>query len=88
MNTVFRKNSARDLKKFKDQDLPARVRQAIEEIEAADDLQGVSNLRKMSGTVNFYRIRVGEYRIGVVVEGDAVEFVRCLPRRDLCRFFP
>ncbi len=40
----------------------------------------------MSGTANFYRIRVGEYRIGIVVEGDRVDFVRCLPRRDLYRF--
>jgi mRNA interferase RelE/StbE len=42
----------------------------------------------MSGTGNFYRIRVGDYRLGAVVEGDQVEFVRCLSRRDLYRFFP
>ena len=42
----------------------------------------------MSGTTNFYRIRIGDYRIGVAVEGDTVEFVRCLARRDLYRYFP
>jgi mRNA interferase RelE/StbE len=88
MNTAFRKSFERDLKKIKDQDLLDRIRGAIEEVEAADDLQSISNLKKISGSADFYRIRVGEYRIGIVVEADTVEFVRCLPRRDLYRFFP
>jgi len=32
--------------------------------------------------------RIGEYRIGVALEGSEVEFVRCLNRRDLYRYFP
>jgi mRNA interferase RelE/StbE len=47
-----------------------------------------SFLRKLSGADDYYRIRVGEYRLGVVIQGDKVEFVRCLHRRDLYRFFP
>jgi mRNA interferase RelE/StbE len=31
---------------------------------------------------------VGDYRIGISVEGDEVEFVRCLHRRDIYRYFP
>ena len=88
MNTAFRKSFARDLKKIKDPDLLERIRKVIEGVEAADDLQEIGGLRKIAGTPNFYRIRVGDYRIGTVVEGDKVDFVRCLPRRDLYRFFP
>ena len=88
MNVAFRKSFAPDLKKIKDQALLERVRQVIDEVEAADELQEVSNLKKLSGTADCYRIRIGEFRIGIVVEGDSVEFVRCLPRRDLYRFFP
>jgi mRNA interferase RelE/StbE len=88
MNTTFRKSFLRDLKKIKDQTVLDSVRQVIEEVEAAPNLQAIGNLKKMSGTLDFYRIRIGDYRIGIVVEGDVVEFVRCLPRRDLYRFFP
>ena len=88
MTTGFRKSFGRDLKRINDQHLLDRVRRVIEEVEAADDLQQVGKLKKMSGTSNFYRIRVGDYRIGIAVAGDTVEFVRCLPRRDLYRFFP
>jgi len=88
MKTTFRKSFTRDLKKIRDNDILARVRQVIEEVEAATDLQGIGNLKKMSGTTDFYRIRIGDYRIGAAVEGDTFEFVRCLARRDLYRYFP
>jgi mRNA interferase RelE/StbE len=88
MKTAFRKSFARDLKKVNDETVLGRARQAIEDVEGAATLQEVSSLKKLSGTGNFYRIRLGDYRIGVVVEGDVVEFVRCLPRRELYRFFP
>ncbi len=88
MNTTFRKSFARDLKKIKDHDLLDRVRQVVEKAEAAADLSGVGDLTKMSGTRDCYRIRIGEYRIGVVAAGDTIEFVRCLSRRDLYRYFP
>lgn len=65
-----------------------RVRRAIEQVEGASTTQKLRDLKKMSGSGNFYRIRVGDYRFGAVVDGDQVEFVRCLPRRDLYRFFP
>ena len=88
MKGTFRQSCARDLKKMKDQAVLDRIRRAIEQVEGASTRQEVHDLKKISGAGNFYRIRVGDYRLGVVVEGGQVEFVRCLPRRDLYRFFP
>ena len=88
MRTTFRKSFARDLKKIKVRGTLDGVRQIIEAVEAAPDPLAIGGLKKLSGTDRFYRIRLGDYRIGIVIEGDAVEFVRCLPRRDLYRFFP
>jgi len=88
MKLAFRQSFARDLKKVRDQAVLDHVRRAIERVEGAASLQEVGDLKKMRGAGNFYRIRVGDYRLGTVVEGDQVEFVRCLSRRDLYRFFP
>ena len=88
MKTAFRSSFARDLKKIKDRSVLQHVRDAIEEVEGAPDLQAVGKVKKMSGSGSYYRIRVGDYRIGVAVEADEVEFVRCLHRRDIYRFFP
>jgi mRNA interferase RelE/StbE len=88
MKSAFRKSFTRDLKRIKDREVLRRVGQVIDEVDVADDLSAVGNLKKMSGAAYFYRIRIGDYRIGIAAEGDTVEFVRCLPRRDLYRFFP
>ena len=36
----------------------------------------------------YYRIRVGDYRVGFVFEQGAVTFVRCLNRKEIYRYFP
>jgi mRNA interferase RelE/StbE len=88
MKVTFRKSFPRDLKKIRDQSVLDGVRAAIEQVEAVSQPQEISGLKKLGGAEHYYRLRVGEYRIGVAIEGDTVEFVRCLPRRDLYRFFP
>jgi mRNA interferase RelE/StbE len=88
MKVTFRKSFARDIKKIKNQKILKRAQQAIENVEAAASLDEISHLKKLAGAANFYRIRIGEYRIGIVIDGVTVDFVRCLPRRDLYRFFP
>ena len=88
MKAAFRTSFVRDLKKVKQHEVLARFHQVIEEVEAATNLWAIGNLKKITGTADFYRIRIGEYRVGIVVEGETVVFVRCLPRRDLYRFFP
>ena len=88
MTTTFRKSFARDLKKIKNQDVRDRVRQVIANVEAATELQAIDDLKKLSGAEGFFRIRIGDYRIGLYLEGETVEFVRCLNRRDLYRYFP
>jgi mRNA-degrading endonuclease RelE of RelBE toxin-antitoxin system len=42
----------------------------------------------MVGSPGFFRIRIGEYRLGMLVEGEAVEIVRFLHRREIYRYFP
>lgn len=88
MKTAFYKSFARDLKKIKDKAVLEKVRLAIEEVEEIADLSGARDVKKLTGTGNCFRIRVGNYRIGIVLEKDTAEFVRCLHRRDLYRFFP
>jgi mRNA interferase RelE/StbE len=88
MKATFRKSFARDLRKVKSQPVRERVLAAIANVEAATNLRAIRNLKKLSGTGDYYRIRVGDYRIGLAIEGDIVDFVRCLPRQDLYRFFP
>ena len=88
MQVTFRSSFLRDLKKIKDQRILDRIAQAIENVEQATDLQGLSDLKKLSGFQDFYRIRVGDYRLGIAITDGTIEFVRCLPRKEMYRFFP
>ena len=85
---LFRRSFERDLKKIKDHGLLEKIKQSIENVESADDLSEVSSVRKMKGAANCYRIRVGDYRIGLEAYASTAEFVRVLHRRDIYRFFP
>ncbi len=88
MKVSFEASFARDLKRIKDKELLARVKQIIEEVKAATELSGIKNLGKMRGYVTFYRIRLGDYRIGIEASENEVIFVRILHRKDIYRYFP
>jgi len=84
----FRKSFVRDLRKIKDQGVCDRIEAAILQVEVAEELVQLRELRKLKGDGNFFRLRVGDYRIGLAVESDEVEFVRVLHRKDIYRYFP
>lgn len=88
MNVEFRRSLVRDLEKITDSRLKQRVREAILAVEEAHTLAEVANVRKLRDGELYYRIRVGDYRIGLAWQGETVVFVRFLHRKDLYRYFP
>lgn len=89
MKTEFRKSFARDLrKKAKDRQLLERIQEAVLQVEEAENIYEISSIKKLTAEGEFYRIRVGDYRIGLVIEDDTARFVRMLHRRDIYRYFP
>lgn len=88
MKTDFRRVFVRDLEQVRDRALRRRVQEVIEQVEGAGALQEMRGARKLQGSGQFYRIRVGSYRLGLALEGDVVVFVRFLHRKDIYRHFP
>jgi len=88
LKTAFKASFVRDLKSLRSKRVRAAVAQLIEAIEQADNLKSVPNVKKLQGEGSFYRIRVGDYRVGVTVSKGCVTFVRCLDRKAIYRYFP
>ncbi len=88
MNTAFRESFDADLAAITDAALLRRIKKVIEQVEKARTFQQIPNLKRLEGTGKYYRIRMGNYRIGFVFEAGLVTFVRCLNRKDVYRFFP
>ena len=88
MTTVFLASFLSDVKKLRDAKVRRAVTEAIENVERADSIQDIRSLKRLSGFSGYYRLRVGDWRIGVTIDGDTVTFVRCLHRREVYRYFP
>jgi mRNA interferase RelE/StbE len=88
VKVAFRDSFAKDLRVVKAKGLLGRVREVIEAVEKADTLTELPNLKKLKGGGNYFRVRVGDYRVGVVLEGDTLVFVRFLNRKDIYKHFP
>ena len=88
MRVVIRTSFDRDLKKIRDSKLRDRVRAILESALHADTLREVEDVQPISGHPSHFRIRVGEFRIGVRLDGDILTFARFATRRDFYRIYP
>lgn len=88
MKIEFSESFLKDLKAVKDKSVLTKVKAAIEASEQADTLDKITNLKKMRGSRDYFRIRIGDFRLGIKLEGETIVFVRCLNRKDIYRYFP
>ena len=79
----------RDIRRISAPALARRVNQKIAEIEAAASIRDVSNVRRLNTPSGIhYRVRIGDYRLGITVEGEVAVLVAFGPRDDIYRRFP
>ncbi len=88
MKTVFLAQFEKDIEKIRMQSVKDAIADAVEQVEQADDSTLITNLKKLKGFKTAYRIRAGDYRIGVFIDGDTVEFARVVHRKDIYNLFP
>ncbi len=88
MKVRFKASFVTDLQAIKDKSLHQRVKALIAKVESAQSLLEIPNLKRLRGGGAFYRLRVGDHRVGLAVELDVVLFVRVLHRREVYRYFP
>ena len=88
MTVGFRASFEKDLNAITDARLLGRIEKTIATLEAATSLAGLSQLKRLQGHPTFYRIRIGDYRLGLHVEGGLITCVRCLHRSEIYRYFP
>ena len=89
MNIEYLPSFIKDLKNLRGNAIYQAVYTiAFEEILEIKDLRDIQNLKKMKGEASAYRIRVGNYRIGVFITATTITFSRVLHRREIYRYFP
>ena len=89
MNTSYLPSFIRDLKALKKTPVFDTMRTLVfERIPSYESLDQISSLKKLKGDDNAYRIRVGDYRIGIFIQNNVITFARVQHRRDIYRSFP
>lgn len=88
MKTEFKSSFAHDLRKIRDKDTREKLQHLITLIEQAESLETVPGVKRLQSRGVYYRIRLGDYRVGVSVSGTAITFIRFLHRKDIYRYFP
>jgi mRNA-degrading endonuclease RelE of RelBE toxin-antitoxin system len=78
-----------DLKKLKKTPDYANIRLiAFETVPSCQNITEIKNIKKIKGTSNAYRIRIGDYRIGVFLNNETISFSRVLHLKEVYRYFP
>lgn len=90
MQIVFEKKIFKDFDKVDDFVLQ-KVQALISGLRNTKTLEEIKigfDCKKMQGYTSYYRIRIGEYRLGFSVDKDQVRLIRFLHRKDIYKFFP
>lgn len=87
MNVEIRHTLLKDIKK-----IPKTAKVKLEEtyhaLKACEEIAGLSHVKKLKGHEGFYRIKIGDYRLGFLLENDTIILLRFLHRKEIYRFFP
>jgi mRNA interferase RelE/StbE len=88
MNLSFTKKFLKQVSKINNKKLAKEIENIIELSQKASSLSEIKNLKKLKGHENYYRIRVGDYRIGICYNKGNLEFAAIDNRKDIYKYFP
>lgn len=89
MNLLFDESFEKSVKKLKDKKVKIRIVDLIETFQEAENITEIPNIKKMQGFQNFYRVRLGDYRIGFeLLEDNTIYLILVAHRKDIYKYFP
>ena len=88
MEIVFLRKFSKDLDKIRQPKDLESIAEIISSVRSAKRFGDVPGIKKLVGFEDAYRIRSGDYRIGVFLNAEVVEFARVAHRKDIYKLFP
>jgi len=84
-----RNSFIKDLKLLKGSSSYEKIRSFVfSELPAADDIESLAYFKKLRGYKNYYRFKIGDYRIGFSKFNNHIIIERVLHRKEIYRYFP
>ncbi len=89
MIVEFDKSFEKSLRHIYDPVILTRLEKIIIHIENSASLSQIANIKKLSGYTTYYRIRIGEYRVGFeILNKNTLRFIVIANRKDIYKIFP
>lgn len=83
------KSFLKSAQKLKFPELNTKIKAILKEVESANSLAEIKQIKKLKGFKNFYRIKSGDYRIGIeLTEKNELIFILIAHRKDIYKRFP
>ena len=89
MEILYGKKFSKDLDVLRnDPDTRKRLLEIIQKIKEIKSFSDMKGVRKIQGYSNYFRIKLGDYRLGMKLDQNRIELIRFLHRREIYRRFP
>ena len=88
MKVLIRESFWRDYKKIKDKKLRKQVEKVILYLNSIKNFGEIKQIKRLNWYKNYYRIRIGDYRLGIQLKNWILIIERFLHRKDIYKFFP
>jgi mRNA interferase RelE/StbE len=89
LDVEYRQSFLKDLKNLRGTAVYAKVYElafvTLPELETSQD---IPNIKALKGYADRYRVRIGDYRVGVEMANHTIEVIRVLHRKEFYRYFP
>jgi mRNA interferase RelE/StbE len=89
MNVEFDTSFEKSLDRLNNPVIFRRIERIIIQIESAKSLSELSNIKKLTGFQKYFRIRIGDYRLGIEsIDRNTIRFIIIAHRKDIYKSFP
>ena len=89
MKVEFDKSFEKSLSKIQNPIILQRLSRIITQLEVSSSLSQVRNIKKLTGYSKYYRIRIGDYRIGLeLINRTTIRCIIIVHRKDIYKIFP
>lgn len=89
MIVIFDRSFSKSIDKLDDRHVKEKLITLIESMEKAKNISELTAIKPMKGHAGFYRIRIGDYRVGFeLMNNDEILLILVAHRKDIYKRFP
>lgn len=88
MKTLYSKKFLKDLSRIPKNERTSIEIFVFETLIRCNSVAEAGRIEKLRGYQNYYKVRFGNYRLGLKIEGETLMLERILHRKEIYRYFP